>query len=137
MFRQTCLVKACRTVGAVTFSWSKENAGGSDMDVRVLHNVGELSVLRYVYVLLSWSSNIDVISSRDASFSLKVSSDSCFHTLRSSHLPILRPRSSSYFLSSWVSCKNKMPTARPKTTTRAHTRFGRRNGNASKMVPRK
>ena len=46
MFRQTCLVKACRTVGAAAFSWSKENAGGSDMDVRVLHSVGELSVLR-------------------------------------------------------------------------------------------
>lgn len=46
MFRQTCLVNACRTGGAGAFSWSKENAGGSDMDVRVLHNVGELSVLR-------------------------------------------------------------------------------------------
>jgi hypothetical protein len=46
MFKQTCLVNACGTGGAGAFSWSKENAGGSDMDVRVLHNVGELSVLR-------------------------------------------------------------------------------------------
>lgn len=105
------------------------------MDVRVLHNVGELSVLRYACVLMSWSSNMALISSRDASFSLKAASASALHTLRRSHLPVSSPRSSSYFLSSCVSCRNKTPTASPNTTTSAQTMLGSRNGNAPKIVP--
>jgi hypothetical protein len=135
MFKHTCLVNACRTVGTGGISLSKENDGGSDMDVRVLHNVGELSVLRYACVLMSWSSNMDVISSRDPSFSSKDASDSCLHILRSSHFPASSPQSSSYFLSSCVSCKNNTPTVRPNTTTNAQTMLGRRNGNVSNRVP--
>lgn len=46
MLRHTCLVKACRTVGLGRISLSRTKSGGSDMDVRVLHNVGELDVLQ-------------------------------------------------------------------------------------------
>jgi hypothetical protein len=45
MFKHTWVVNACRTVGAAETSLLNANGGGSEIDVRVLHKVGELDVL--------------------------------------------------------------------------------------------
>lgn len=133
MFKQVCLVNASRTVGARTISFSSEKGGGSEMDDRELQSVGELSVL--LYAVASSPSNMTLISSRDASLSVKGTYAGCPHTLRRSHWPISIPRSWSYLRSSCVSSRNKKPTRRPQATTAVQTRFGSRYGNFSKTVP--
>lgn len=55
---------------------SSVNCGGSEIEVRALHNVGELDVLRYACSLRSWSASMDVISSSEASLSLNGASAS-------------------------------------------------------------
>lgn len=96
------------------------------MDERELHRVGELAVL--LETRGPWASSIELISSKEPSLSLKGASAFRPHTLFSSHCPASRPRSRSYFRSSCVSSRNKMPTASPRTTTAVQTKFGRRYG---------
>lgn len=127
------MVNASRTVGARTISFSSEKGGGSEIDDRELHSVGELSVL--LYDVASSSPNMALISSKDASLSFKGWYAGCPHTLQRSHWPTSVPRSWSYLRSSWVSSRNRKPTVRPNATTAVQTRFGSRYGNVSKMVP--
>ena len=82
---------------------------------------------------------MDVNSSSEASLSLNAASASASasrpHNLRRIHCPASRPQSRSYFLSSCVSSRNRMPTASPNRTTAVQNRLGRRYGYVSKMVP--
>jgi hypothetical protein len=137
MFRHTCVVNAFRTSGTGGHSLSSSNDGGSEMELRVLHRVGELDVLRYACALWSWSCSMDDNSSREASLSLKGASASRLHILRKIHCPASRPQSRSNFLSSCDSSRNKMPTQSPKRTTAVQKRLGSRYGNAWKIVPSK
>ena len=132
MLKQTCLVKASRILGAVFISPSREKGRGSAIEARELQRVGELTVL--LYARAPWTSSILVISSRDPSLSVNGLSVHGLHTLFRSHWPSSRPRSGSCFLSSCVSSRNSTPTARPKMTTAAQTKFGRRYLYVSKMV---
>lgn len=135
MFRHTCRVNACFAVGGDRISLSRANTDGSEIEVRVLHKVGELDVLWYACALWSWSSSMDLISSMDASLSLNGASAFRLQSLRKIYCPASRPQSLSYFRSSCVSSKNSMPTVSPNRTTAVQNRFGRRYGYVSKMVP--
>jgi hypothetical protein len=128
-------VNACRTSGPGGHSLSSSNDGGSEMELLVLHRVGELDVLRYACASWSWSSSMDDNSSREASLSLNGASASRLLILRKIHCPASRPQSRSSFLSSCDSSRNKMPTQSPNRTTAVQNRFGSRYGNVWKMVP--
>lgn len=135
MLMHTCRVKACLVDMGVANSLSSANSVGSEMEVRVLQRVGELDVLWYADVSWSLSWSIDRISSMDASLSLNGATASRFQSLRRIHCPTSRPQSRSYFLSSCVSSRNRIPTVSPNKTTAVQNRFGRRYGYVSNTVP--
>ncbi len=146
MLRTTCLVKALVAAGFTLVETSpyfefKSNASwGSDEGVE--GRFGDPAFVRYPggcssverYVGSCSSLNRDRVSLRSA-FSHDVFECVHFTSLLRIHLPVSRPGSRRCFFSSWVSSRNKIPITTPHATITVQTRFGRRYGNLSQMVP--